>query len=273
MTITVALDSLECGWGGKTEIKVHTAITLTQNANMLPVHGQTGFGKSTLLNVMSAFMPPLHGRVTWELGDARYSWSSACPLSMQDRLRLPFGIARQSNDLPATFRLHETLRGLLRHRGKSEGKLSGMIERAIEAFIVPDSQETVDNMAAKFPHEMSGGQRQRMALACSISHDPQILFLDEPTASLDDDMRDHVLLALGVWLAAAPHDEPRAIVFVSHDRTAPCRILDAQIPGPRPSIQFWNVEAVAQDGHVDRSAPRGLVRRLVPTFAALTAAT
>jgi ABC-type lipoprotein export system ATPase subunit len=74
--------------------------------------------------------------------------------------------------------------------------------------------ETVGHFYNKYPTQLSGGMRQRMALAAAIVHDPQVLFADEPTASLDDATGLEVLKVVRRWLDDSVGK--RAFVFVTH---------------------------------------------------------
>lgn len=244
MTISVTLEDIGCGYGDSLCIALPWSMTIDLGANggMMPIFGETGQGKTTLLNVLSGFMPPSRGRVSWRIGNrAPVSWSAEQAISARHRKALGFGIARQGSDLPASFRIGETLSGLLRHRGFVRDEIPGLIDRAMTPFLVtPDAgegaadgeeRETVAALAAKFPSELSGGQRQRMSLACSICHNPDVLFLDEPTSNLDARTGQKVLHALARWLDEAPEGAPRALVMVTHDRNAPATIINAREAG------------------------------------------
>ena len=260
MTLSVSMEDLGCGWGSDSEVQVASeTIDISANANMFPIHGQTGFGKTTLLNVLSAFMAPHDGSVTWQVGGTHMQWSARNSLANDRRHHLPFGIARQANDLPASFRLHETMSGLLRHRGFSTSAIPEMIQSAITPFIAPGGKETTSGLAAKFPHELSGGQRQRMALACATVHQPSVLFLDEPTASLNAEVEDLVLEALGTWLDSGTEEAPRGLVFATHDLNAPAKIAKPQSKAEGVDLLVWDIVPPANG---PRDAARVLVRRL-----------
>jgi ABC-type lipoprotein export system ATPase subunit len=260
MTLSVSMVGLGCGWGSDSEVHITSeTIDISANANMFAIHGQTGFGKTTLLNVLSAFMAPNHGSVAWHVGDTQMEWSARNGLANDQRHHLPFGIARQANDLPAGFRLHETLSGLLRHRGFKPSEIPDMIQAAISPFIAPGGKETASGLAAKFPHELSGGQRQRMALACAIVHQPSVLFLDEPTASLNAEVEDLVLEALGIWLDGGTDSAPRGLVFATHDLNAPAKIAKPQTKAEGVDLLVWDIVPPLNEAP---DAPRILVGRL-----------
>ena len=99
----------------------------------------------------------------------------------------------------------------------------------------------------KYPPELSGGTLQRVNFASAISHDPDVLLMDEPFSALDEMRREE----LGVWLGAQLANRPKTVLFVTHhidesvllsDRVlvfspSPGRIVDdvrIQTPRPRP---------------------------------------
>ena len=74
--------------------------------------------------------------------------------------------------------------------------------------------------AAKYPGQMSGGERQRVALARALSVHPSLLVLDEPTSALDAETQLQIL----ELIEAVRAETPVAILFISHDITAITRI-------------------------------------------------
>ena len=72
MSISLTISSLLCGWKeNKKQVPIVNTgeinIDLTKNSSLLPIFGRTGFGKTTLLHVLSGIMPPLSGSVSWKL--------------------------------------------------------------------------------------------------------------------------------------------------------------------------------------------------------------
>ena len=73
----------------------------------------------------------------------------------------------------------------------------------------------LDGVAGRLPHELSGGEQQRLALARALVHDPPLVLADEPTGNLDAEAGATVL---GLLRSAA--DEGRTVVVVTHDEAA-----------------------------------------------------
>jgi NitT/TauT family transport system ATP-binding protein len=105
--------------------------------------------------------------------------------------------------------------------------------------------------AHEYPHQLSGGMRQRVALARTLLADRPVLLLDEPFASLDSITRAE----LQEWLLAALAGEPRTVVLVTHDIEEALYLCDrVLVMSRRPGT----VTAELQPA-LDRSAPRAEV--------------
>ena len=76
----------------------------------------------------------------------------------------------------------------------------------------------LEDAAQRLPHELSGGEQQRLAVARALVHDPPLVLADEPTGNLDNDAGATVL---GLLRAAA--SDGRAVVLVTHDEAATAR--------------------------------------------------
>jgi putative ABC transport system ATP-binding protein len=155
---------------------------------------------------------PEAGAVTWFLPD-RFSWTEAdAPFEAVNEVRRRrFGFLLQDAALIPCFTVAENLRHIyeLRRIGRPIGD---RVRTSVEKMLIEG--ETTADFLTKYPSQLSGGMRQRMALAAAIVHDPQILFADEPTASLDDDSGLEVLAVVRRWLDERPDE--RAFVFVTH---------------------------------------------------------
>jgi putative ABC transport system ATP-binding protein len=213
MKISVRCDNLAVGWPGRTLLSgVSEMFEFGKLNYTLPIIGRTGRGKSTLLYALSGMARPLDGAVSWSLPDD-VSWSSepAGFKAINDVRRRRFGFLLQDASMIPCFTVAENLRHTLALRSITTG-VEAHVESSIAKMLIEG--ETVGHFYNRFPAQLSGGMRQRMALAAAIVHDPQVLFADEPTASLDDATGLEVLRVVRRWLDERPGE--RAFVFVTH---------------------------------------------------------
>jgi putative ABC transport system ATP-binding protein len=216
MTLALQCENLAVGWPGRVLIPEYSrAIPLASLNYALPIIGRTGRGKSTLLYALSGMAQPLSGAIRWTLPspDGEVSWSAepASFKSINEVRRRRFGFLLQDATMIPCFTVAENLDHILRLRGIG-GDLDARIAAAIEKMLIEG--ETVGHFRDQYPMQLSGGMRQRMALASAIAHDPQVLFADEPTASLDDASGMEVLKMVRRWLDEKPGE--RAFIFVTH---------------------------------------------------------
>src|SRR5437899_2520531 len=133
--------------------------------------GPNGAGKTTTVEILEGLRDPDGGRV------------SVCGLNPQrqpEALKHEIGAALQSTSLPDKLRVMEALRlfASFYKRGRKP-------EELLQRFGLEDKRNA-------FYKELSGGQKQRLALAMALVNDPKVVFLDEPTARLDPQVRREI---------------------------------------------------------------------------------
>jgi tungstate transport system ATP-binding protein len=151
--------------------------------------GPNGSGKSSLLHLAMGLMSPTIGRVTW--GGRLTTGGDGCAIVFQRPVML-----RRSVAANVAFALRREARG--RHRADRIAALLDLVGLAA--------------LGARPARRLSGGEQQRLALARALARDPEILFLDEPTANLDPAATKAVediivqVAAGGVKIVLATHD-------------------------------------------------------------------
>lgn len=183
---------------------------------VLPITGRTGHGKSTMLYALSGMAMPTSGGISWHLpGSGESGWSTEqwSFNAANDLRRRRFGFLLQDASLIQCFTVAENMRHTLQLRGITDD-IERRSRRAIGYVLI--NGERPEDLLHRFPVELSGGMRQRAALAAAIAHDPTVLFADEPTASLDDESGRDVLRAIRGWLDHEDGKGERAFVFVTH---------------------------------------------------------
>jgi ABC-type lipoprotein export system ATPase subunit len=198
---------------------------------MVAVLGRSGSGKSTLLNLLGGLDRPDRGRIAVAGEEITRAGERAL-----DRVRL-----RRIGFVFQSFQLIEELTGeenvLLAAR--LPGAPSGGRRRAAALI----ARLGVAGVAAHRPHELSGGEQQRFAIARALVNDPALVLADEATGNLDDASAAAVIATLGELA-----EEGRAVVLVTHEAgsaAAADRVLhlvdgrlqvatEAVRPGPGP---------------------------------------
>lgn len=181
------------------------------SGSSVAITGPSGGGKSTLLGVIGGLAQPTSG--TARIGDAQIS-----ELSDRDRSdfrRSHIGFIYQADNLLPFLTLLENVGLQLALNEKSSGT-----GRPLAAL----ADLGLAGLAYRLPDHVSGGQRQRAAVARAIVHQPKVILADEPTGALD------TANAAGVidLLLAMQREIDATLIMVTHDRDAALR-LDRQI--------------------------------------------
>ena len=187
---------------GRARRQVLDDVSLSVRAGeIVAVLGRSGSGKSTLLNLLGGLDEPDAGQIT--LAGARLTGQSARRTA---RLRL-----RHIGFVFQQFQLIEELSGRenVLMPTRLPGAPAGGVRRASELL----AQLGLEPVADHRPHELSGGEQQRFALARALVNDPELVLADEPTGSLDAESGATVLeLLRGLG--------DRAVVLVTHEPDA-----------------------------------------------------
>ena len=146
------------------------------------VMGPSGSGKTTLLNILAALDKPTNGWVKLDgmnLSDIKESTVSAF---RRDNL----GFVFQEFNLLDTFTIEDNIYLPL--------VLSGKPYKEMHARLMPIAQTLgITEILKKYPYEVSGGQKQRAAVARAIITNPKLILADEPTGALDSKATDELL--------------------------------------------------------------------------------
>ena len=178
-----------------------------ENGEYVAIMGESGSGKTTLLNILAALDEPTAGTVRLdghELGKIRERDAAAF---RRDNL----GFVFQEFNLLDTFTLEDNIYLPL--------VLMGMSYEDMRVRLLPIARELgLTELLKKYPYEVSGGQKQRAAVARAIITEPKLLLADEPTGALDSGSTDELLR-----LFAAINRAGQTILMVTHSVKAASR--------------------------------------------------
>jgi len=229
---TFALSNLTYAYGSRWKrpsLPAVTGVTSEIHPGVTAVLGLSGSGKTTLLNLLGlladARLQP--GQITFR-GTADYA---ALRSSAQVKLRRDaFGFVLQSSFLLPHFSCWENVAVPLALVGIHRAERRKRVERL---FAQADLSGRLTALMEKRPRDISGGERQRVAVLRAIVHDPLVLFADEPLSSLDPLNAKEMLKLLRHWLnggmslASAP-DRRRTLLLVSHDVSTAVRFAEGR---------------------------------------------
>ncbi|WP_322890635.1 MULTISPECIES: ABC transporter ATP-binding protein [unclassified Yoonia] len=176
-------------------------ISLPRGALSL-VKGPSGCGKSTLLAILAGLTAPDAGRVD-ALGQDL--WSLRPPARDAFRLR-HMGFVFQGSILFPALRAHEQIELVLNYMGIAP---KAARDRAMTAL----EDVGLGPRADLRPDALSGGEKQRVAIACALAKAPEIIFADEPTSALDTENSDLV----SRHLRRLASDHGVTVICVTHD--------------------------------------------------------
>lgn len=219
---TLALDRISCSLADR---------------EFVAIIGPSGCGKSTLLKVISGLIRPTAGHVEID-GEPVVGVPRTVGFLFQSDALLPWRTAGDNVRIGA------------RLAGRGEAEAAEVARTLLE-------QMGLAKAAKKFPSELSGGMRKRVALARTLAYDPTVILLDEPFSALDAQTRIHVANRF----LAVFEELKRSVIFVTHD------IDEAVAMADRIIVMTAGPGRIAGDFRIDLPRPRDYYRsRMEPGF-------
>lgn len=161
--------------------------------------GPSGCGKSTTLKMINRLVPLSRGRVILNGEDV-----TDLP---EEQLRRRMGYAIQSIGLFPHWTVAQNIAVVPRLLKWPKSRIDDRVEELMSLFhLDPDFR-------SKYPHQLSGGQAQRVGVARALAADPEVLLMDEPFGALDPITRD----ALQLEMQRVHRETRKTILFVTHD--------------------------------------------------------
>ena len=193
MTNAVEARNVSCRLGEQEVLKsVNLAVV---PGELVTLVGPSGCGKSTLLRVIAGLEEPTTGTVLVDGVDVT--------TTPAEKRRV--GLVFQSNALFGHLRVDRNIAFGLRHLSKQERR-----ERVAEMLDLVK----LGDLAHRYPHQLSGGEQQRIALARALAPRPPVVLLDEPYGALDEVLREEI----GWEVKEILSQRDTAAILVTHDR-------------------------------------------------------
>ena len=171
------------------------------------IMGESGSGKTTLLNILAALDKPTSGEVLLDGKDIVTIKEKAIAAFRRDHL----GFVFQDFNLLDTFSIQDNILLPL--------VLAGKTYKEMEQRLLPLARRLgIDALLKKYPYEVSGGQKQRAAVARALITSPQIVLADEPTGALDSKASARLL-----DIFSEVNAEGQTILMVTHSTQAASR--------------------------------------------------
>ncbi len=238
--------SLRYGDDGDGTLALHGATLSVRTGEFVAVVGPSGCGKSTLMKVVTGLWPPTAGRVTVS-GQEVSGPLSIVGMAFQNPTLLPWRTALDNVMLPLEIVQPHCTR-LKRERAAYKTKARGILQLV-----------GLKGFEDHYPWQLSGGMQQRTSLCRALIHDPSLLMLDEPFASLDMFTREELWLALqDLWLARQP-----TVILVTHD------LREAAFLADRVLVMSARPGRIVAERFVDLPRPRNLDMTYQPYSVAL----
>ena len=168
---------------GSDKVNALTNISFSvESGEFIAIMGESGSGKTTLLNILATLDKPTGGEVLLDGGSTLKIPEKKLASFRRDNL----GFVFQDFNLLDTFSLRDNIYLPL--------VLAGKKHQELDELIIPIAYKLgITEVLDKFPYEVSGGQKQRCAVARAIITKPRIILADEPTGALDSHSADSLL--------------------------------------------------------------------------------
>src|SRR6056297_1003534 len=197
-----------------------------KKGQFLTIIGPSGAGKSTLLNIII-------GEKDYDQGSLLFEGQEIKEMNNQEmaRLRREVGVVHQDYKLLKNKTVKENVAYVLEVIGVDEERINSDTQKALRLVGLEDRTNY-------YPDQLSGGEKQRLAIARALIHQPKVIFADEPSGNLDPQNTRNIIQILNKI-----HDLGTTVVVFTHDKD-----VIKQTPGRIIVIRDGRI---VQDDHKD----------------------
>lgn len=186
---------------GDASLEVLKNINLDLNEGEVTVIlGKNGSGKSTLLKIIGGMLPYDSGKIFYNNKQVNSS-----ERTRRNFLEKKIGIIPQNNELIRELSVYDNVSLPLKYRGKKNNEIQEKVSEILEFVELSDMKDKSVSL-------LSGGEKQKVAIARALVKNPEIILADEPTSALDEKMNEKILN-----LFMELKNKNRIVVIVTHD--------------------------------------------------------
>jgi peptide/nickel transport system ATP-binding protein len=222
MTNLVEIDRLNVRFTGERTVYAVNDLSLTLGeGEVLGLLGESGSGKSVTLRALMRLLPRKRAEISGQIKvmgrDVLAFDENELSAFRGQTVSMIFQEPALALDPVYTVgaQIAETV---MRHEGKSQSEAKARALEMLEIVRIPSARRRLDS----YPHEMSGGMRQRAMIALALACKPKILLADEPTTALDATVQIQILLLL----RELQREFGMSVIFVTHDIGVAIEICD-----------------------------------------------